>query len=98
MEELDAGVGVGRFGSFGGSTGRRTYSAQSFDTEERLGLTMDDEETFSKDSSKLALSGSRLASPSRPRSSRSSGDVATKFEAVLGVMRSVPPSEDRDTE
>jgi hypothetical protein len=95
-DELGAGAGIGRFGSLGGSTGRWTYSAQSFDTEDRLGLTMDDVETFSNDSSRLTLSGSRLFSASR--CSRSTGDVVTKFEAEPEVTMSVPPSDDRETE
>lgn len=60
----------GRCGSLGGS-GRRTYSAQSLGSEETLGLTMDDAETFSNESSRLTLSGSWLFSALR--SSRSMG-------------------------
>lgn len=67
---VDEGAFWGRCGSLGGS-GRRTYSAQSLGSEETLGLTMDDAETFSNDSSKLTLSGSRPFS--RSWSSRSMG-------------------------
>lgn len=96
VEEVGVGAGVGRLGSLGGSTGRRTNSAQSFDTEDTLGLTMDDVDTFSNDSSRLTLSGSRLFSVSR--SSRSEGFVALKFETELGVIKSFPPSDDNETE
>lgn len=94
--DVGVGTGVGCLGSLGGSTGRRTNSAQSFDTEDTLGLTMDDVETFSNDSSRLTLSGSRLFSVSR--SSRSEEFVAPKFETELGVIRSFPPSDDNETE
>ena len=78
---LDAGMGVGgavddfrgRCGSLGGS-GRRTYSAQSFDRDETLGLTTEDAETFSNDSSKLTLLTLSCSWPfSVSRSSRSTG-------------------------
>ena len=88
--------GVGRLGSFGGSDGRRVNSAQPCITEDTLGLAMEDTETFSNDSSRLALSCSRPFSPSR--SSRSLGNVATKFDTEPGVCKSTPPSEDRETE
>lgn len=84
-----------RCGSLGGS-GLRMNSCQSVETEETLGLTTDDADTFSNDSSKLMLSGSRVISG--PWSSRSMGYVATKFVSEPGVCRSVPPSEDRETE
>ncbi len=57
------GVVLGRCGSLGGS-GRLTSSPQSFDKEVAVGLITDDAETFSNDSSKLTLSGSRLLSVS----------------------------------
>ena len=57
---------------------------------------MDDVDTFSNDSSRLTLSGSRLFSVSR--SSRSEGFVALKFETELGVIKSFPPSDDNETE
>lgn len=95
LEGVDDEPGVGRLGSLGGS-GRRTNSTQSLETEDTLGLTTEDVETLSKDSSKLPLSCSRELSVSRP--SRSTGYVATKSVSEPGVMRSVPPSEDSDTE
>ena len=52
------GVVLGRCGSLGGS-GRLTSSPQSFD-KEVVGLIIDEAETFSNDSSRLTLSGSRL--------------------------------------
>ena len=64
VEEDDEGTGVRRFGSLGGED-RRTNSAQSLDTEDVLGLTMEYVETFSKEPSRLALSCSRLLSGSR---------------------------------
>ena len=57
---------------------------------------MDDVETFSNDSSRLTLSGSRLPSLSRP--SRSIGYVDTKLDREPGVVGSVPPSDDSDTD
>lgn len=85
----------GRCGSLGGS-GFRTRSAQSVDTDEMLGLIIDEVETFSNDSSRLPLSCSRAISESR--SSRSMGYVATKLLREPGVVRSVPPSDSSDTE
>lgn len=71
VDEVEEGPGVGRLGSLGGPDGLWTNSAQSFETEDTLGLTIDDAETFSNESSRLALSGSREFSESR--CSRSTG-------------------------
>lgn len=98
-DELTFNGGFGRCGSFGGSALRFMYSPQSCDTDEVQGL-MADAETFSYESSKLMSSRSCPFSPSpakRP-SSRSMGYVATKFDIEPGVVQSVPPSDDSDTE
>lgn len=91
----------GRWGNLGGSR-LVAYTSQSCDAEETEGLTAEVTERFSNDSSRLIASGSRMLPRSASLlcswSSCSTGNVATWFESEPGVVGSVPPSEESDTE
>jgi hypothetical protein len=81
----------GLWGSRGGSRFGVWYSQFETWFPAVVALTIEDAETFSKDSSRLA------ASASLP--SRSIGNVAMKLETEPDVLASVvPPSEESETE